>query len=161
MNAFQTFFDKKYGYDSNKTKIELIESKLRKELFHFEITPLKTKESIINFKKEKLFPTQLELISIRNQIKGFNWEGCLLGIAIYHTCVIFYKKQLLNEMGKTASKHLNRCAVFGVLTGLLGYSTSYSLSVFTCYNQTLKNVENLIKDYDYFYVTKHEQEFEE
>ncbi len=160
--TFEYFFNNKYGFDSNKTQIELLELKLRKQLHQFEFTPLKTKESIETLRKEVLVPTYSKLLAMNKNIKGFSVDGCLLGVAIYHTSFIYYKKQLLHEMGKNAMKHMNNCAFYGILSGfLIGYTMSYSFSVYYSYMKALKNVENLIRDYDYFYVTNHGQEFEE
>jgi len=162
MTSFQYFFNNKFGFDSNKSKIELLELNLRKQLHQFEFKPLKTKESIEDFKNEILLPTYVKLLEMRNDIKGFSSDGCLLGVVIYNTSVIYYKKVLLNEMGKNAKKHINNCALFGIICGfLIGYTTSYSFSVYLSFRKAKKNLENLVKDYDYFYVMNHGQEFDE
>ncbi len=162
MNLFDFFFTHQYGFDSNKSQIELHELKLRKQLYQFEIRTLKTKKEILDFKRDILLPSHFKLLSMKDQIKGFSTEGYLLGAAIYHTSLIYYKKQLLSEMGKYAERHIRNCFLVGVISGyLVGYSLSYSFSVYLSHRKAFNNVKNLIKDYDYFYVTKHEQEFEE
>lgn len=162
MNLFDFFFTHQYGFNTNKTQIEMNELKLRKQLYQFEISPLKTKQSIEDFKREILFPARIQLLTTRDQIKGFSTEAYLIGAAIYHTSIIYSRKQLLYEMGKHAEIHIRNCLVIGLLSGfIIGYSFSYSISVYLAYRKSLKNVENLIKDYDYFYVNRHEQEFDE
>ena len=103
-----------------------------------------------------------ELDLYRDKIKGFNTQAFFVAIAIYHTSVIFYKKVLLYEMGKGAVLHLGLCGVIGIAMGyIIGNNFAKSYELYKTFRKKKRNFKKLNEDFEYFYVGKHEQEFDE
>jgi hypothetical protein len=161
MSSLEYFYKFKYDYSPIRIQIEISEKKLRKQLHEFEFSSLKSRQKVENFKNNILTPKYEELIGIRKLIKGFNSEAFFFGIILFHSTKIFYTKILFYEM-KHAFRHILFAISFGGFMGFfVGYTMASSFGLYLSYSRARKNVKKLINDFDYFYVTKHEQEFDE
>ncbi len=154
----------KYQYEicPLKFQIEILEIKMRKEIHKFEIKPLKNRREIFYFRKQVINRYSNELDLYRDKIKGFNFEAFIIGFAFYHTSVIFYKRVLLYEMGRGAVLHMGLGAAIGIGMGyLIGYNYAKSYQLYKIFRNKKRNFKKLNEDFEYFYVGKHEQEFDE
>jgi hypothetical protein len=152
----------KYEINPLKYEIESIELSLRKKLHFFEFSPLKSKNRVNDF-KNNIIKSHLQSISLlEKQIKGFSYDFFLISFVFCHTFLIFKKKILLNEMGKNVIFHLSTCCLVGLIGGtLFGYNYAKSISLYKTYSKALERINKLNKDFDYYYMTRHEEIFEE
>lgn len=160
--SYKYFENFKYEYSQEKFKMNQILLNLRKQLHVFEFTPLKNKNKVVNFQKDVIFKSLISIKNTKNEIKGFNLEAFTIGVVIPHTIIIFKNKVLLNEMGKKAIPHIFMCLGVGVALGiLLGNTMAKSFGLYREYNKTLKCIEKINKDYEYYYLSRHEEVFDE
>lgn len=157
------YFDfKKYEIAPTKYKIDSIILNLRKKLHEFEFTPLKSRKKIAIFQKKVILQTLEDLEAIESEIKGFNMQACCLGIALYHYSYISFKKILLYEMGKKAFSHLGICLSIGLLSGVIfGNYFGKSYSMYKSYKNARNQIIKINKEFEFYYVGRNEEEFDE
>jgi hypothetical protein len=159
MKYFESF---KYEISPLKYRIESLESSLRKQVHYFEFSALKSKSRIDDFKTNVIIPHIKSISSLEKQIKGFSFDFFIICFALCHTCLIFKKKVLLNEMGNNLPIHLATCSFFGLIGGSwFGFNYAKSISLYKSHSNGLKKMNKLNKDFDYYYTTRHEEVFEE
>jgi hypothetical protein len=157
------YFDsKKYEIAPAKFKIDSIILNLRKKVHEFEFSPLKNKKKVGAFQKNVIMQSFEDLKAIEKEIKGFNLQACFLAIALYHQSYIYLKKVLLNEMRKKALPHMGICLTIGVINGMIfGHYFGKSYSLYKSYKDAHKQVNKINKDFEFYYVARNEEEFDE
>jgi hypothetical protein len=152
----------RYQNDQNYYIIEKLVNDLKKKILAFEIGSFKSKEKIKSLNLEIELKT-LELKNYRENIKGFNLWFFVFGFCLYHTCFIFYKKKLLYELPRSDYiKHLTLCTLSGISLGsLIGYRFSYNLSLYRYLKKNEHKLQNISKDFEYYYILNKEQEFDD
>jgi hypothetical protein len=156
------FEKRKFQISDKIYKMQNIELQLRKKLHEFELKSLKCKEKTLKFKIEVLQPAVKEIDSYENQIKGFNMEMFFIGIALFHSIQIFRSKILLNEMGRKSLIHMFNSFLTGATLGYItGYSYSSSYVLLKTYRRVQKNIHKIDTGYDFYYVSRHEEIFDD
>lgn len=161
--SLESIEDFRFPQNQQKVNIEVMETKLRKQLHHFEFSPLKSRDKIFKFQTSVLLPSLKEMKDYEKKIKGFNTQAFFIGIILFHTGTIYWKQIMLNEMGKErALRHMSIALAIGFSSGIFfGFTLAKSFGLYRDYKLALKRLENLNANFEYYYVSRNEEEFEE
>lgn len=156
------FDSMRFQYNADLFKILQFEKNLRKRLYVFEYTPLKNQEKTENFMNEILIKALNDVKDYEKNIKGFNLWGFLLGVSVFHTGRLYMTKKLLYEFEHRAINHIIYSIAFGCLSGyILGNKIAYDFKLYRTYRKTLKNIEHIQEQFDFYYIHRNEEEVED
>jgi hypothetical protein len=149
-------------FNQKKYELEQFQSNLKKQIFIFESQPFKTKEKILNC-QSLIKQSLVELDDYRNKIRGFNYYGFIMGVCIFHTLFIFKTKRLLYEMNVIEFKrHIILTFFSGIISGSVsGYITASDFRLYSEFRKTRKCVDDLYKNFEYYYILNKEQVFDD
>ena len=151
-----------YNFNQKRYELEQLYSILKNQIYLFESQPFKTKQKIL--KCHLLIKQSLnDLDDYRKKIRGFNYYGFLLGMILFHTIYIFKTKKLLNDMNIPEFKrHCTLTLLTGILFGSLsGYVTASDFRLYLEYSKTRRLINDLNKDFEYYYILNKEQVFDD
>lgn len=138
-------------------------AKIKQQIFEFEMHSFKTKAKII--KNQKLLNDAINELEYyrKTRLYGFNCVAGLLGLLSYHSVYIYNNRHMLSELSFfKARNHILGSIIFGTVIGYItGYTIAKNFKTYSKYNKVRKEIEDMNRNFEYYYIFNKEQQFDD